>query len=60
MKGYKALFAPPRPGELTSGEVIGFIGPGEPGPRRVKRYDPEKRRRNKRRRQAIRMSRRRK
>ena len=58
MKGFRAVFGPAPPGELC-GELLRFEGPGEPGPMRVKRFDPAKRKRNKRRRQAIRAARRR-
>ena len=58
-RGYAVQFGPSPEGELGGAEVLGFIGPGEPGPMRVKRFDPEKRRKNKVRRQAIRAARRR-
>lgn len=41
-KGYVAQFGPSPPGQLGGAEVIGFIGPGEPGPRRVDRKAKEK------------------
>jgi hypothetical protein len=45
VKGYTVVFGPLVPGVLGGREILGFLGPGESGPRRVDRKRKAKDRR---------------